>query len=105
MAQINVSNLTFGYEGSFENVFGYEPQLLIDALKDPSFRDFMNNIYKDPSLLEMVYKSPENQKVLQKDQLLKFNLLNPQLFFNPINFQIPQNISEKNERKVWSEFS
>ena len=86
--------------GSFANTFGFEPQVLIDALKDPSFRDLINTIYKDPSLLEMVYKSPENQKVLQKDQLLKFNLLNPQLFFNPTNFQIPQNISEKNERNI-----
>ena len=86
--------------GSFKDVFGYEPEKLKELLKDPLFRDYINNIYKDPSLLELIYKDPENQKILQKDHVLKLNLLNPQFLFNPINWKIPQNISENNERNI-----
>jgi len=84
----------------FSDIFGMEKEILKEGLKDPSFRNEMNNIMnmsKDPSLLEMFLKHPKNQDNIKNNPLIKLSLQNPQLMFDPQIMQMNQNMFKKNE--------
>ena len=87
----------------FSDIFGMEPQIFKKGLKDPSFRNKMNNIlilFKDPSLLEMWLKNPVIQDKIKNIPYFKFIFQNPQIFSNPKYLQMIQNIFKKNESNL-----
>ena len=83
--------------GSISDYCGIDLQNMNQIMNNPECRDMMNNILKDPSLLEIALNNPETKKRIQNSPLLKFNLLNPQISLAPQNLQLMQNMFKKEE--------
>ena len=58
--------------GSFSDLIGCEPQVFKELLKDPSIRDMMNNVLKDPSLLELTFNNPELKNKIKNNHFMRF---------------------------------
>ena len=58
----------------------------------------MNNMLKDPSLLELAFNHPEAKKIIQNSPILKFSLQNAQIFLAPQTMQKTQNLFRKDEK-------
>jgi ubiquilin len=90
---------SMGY-GSFSYFFGCEPQEFKELLKDPSFRDIMNTILKDPSLLEISLNNPKLKNKIQNNQYLKFCIQNLPIGLSPHNLQKEQNMFKEDEINI-----
>ena len=58
----------------------------------------MNNMFKDPSLVEIYLNNPIMKEKIQNIPLFNFTFKNPNLIFNPQNIQMTKNIIKKKER-------
>ena len=76
--------------GKYSDIYGISPQKFNQILYEPESRDIMNNIFKDPSLIEVAFNFPEIKKIIQNNPFIKFGLQNPQLFLSPHLVQIPK---------------
>ena len=84
--------------GKFSDLYGVDPQEFKEMLNDPSTRDMMNNMFKDPSLVEIYLNNPIMKEKIQNIPLFNFTFKNPNLIFNPQNIQMTKNIIKKKER-------
>ena len=87
--------------GNFPEIFGIKKQELNEALKEPSFRDSIKNISKNPSLLKTYLNDPETRNYIQNNPILKLMYLNPQVFLSPQNAQRCKNIFKVDEKKIF----
>ena len=86
--------------GSFSDLIGCEPQEFKELLKDPSIRDMMNNVLKDPSLLELTFNNPELKNKIKNNHFMRFCFQNPQITLTPQNFQKNRNIFKEDEINI-----
>jgi len=84
--------------GNFTDIFGIEPQIFKQIFYDTKDKDLMNNMLKDPSILELTLNHPEAKKIIQNSPILKFGLQNPQFLLAPHIMQKTQNIFRKDEK-------
>ena len=84
--------------GKYSDIFGISPQKFNQILNDPESRDIMNNIFKDPSLIEIAFNIPEIKKIIQNNPFIKFGLQNPQLSLAPYIVKMSQNMVTKDEK-------
>ena len=84
--------------GKFSDLFGVDQQNFKEMLKDPSARDMMNNMVKDPSLVEMSLNNPIVKEKIKNIPLLNFIFQNPNLMINPQSLQMTQNAFREKER-------
>jgi len=78
--------------GKFSEMFGIKPQEVKEILKDPSTKDMLNNMFKDPSIIETTLNNPILRGNFIKNPIFKLCFQNPQLMFNPQNIQMAQNM-------------
>ena len=71
--------------GNFKDIIGFEPKEMKEFLKDPSSRDMVNKLFKDPSEIERILNTPIFREKMQNNPFVKFAFQNPQLLIN--NFQ------------------
>ena len=84
-----------------ENLYRIEPQKykeLLKIIKDPSNKDIMNNMFKDPSILKTIFNSPELKIKNQNDPIFKLFYQNPQIFLSPQILQKNLNLLEKDKK-------
>ena len=84
--------------GKFSDLFGVDQQNFKEMLKDPSARDMMNNMVKDPSLVEISLNNPIVKEKIKNIPLLNFIFQNPNLMINPQSLQMTQNAFREKER-------
>ena len=65
---------------NFVEFFGSELQKNKQILNKPEFKDIVNNMLKDPSLLEIFFNNPEIKPLFMNNPLLEYGLKNPQIF-------------------------
>ena len=65
---------------NFVEFFGSELQKNKQILNKPEFKDIINNMLKDPSLLEIFFNNPEIKPLFMNNPLLEYGLKNPQIF-------------------------
>ena len=95
--KINNLSQSMGW-GKISDFIGIDSQILNHILNETKDMDIINNIIKDPSLLELVFYHPEPKKIIQNNPFIKFGLQNPQLFLSPQNHQMTQNMFKKDEK-------
>ena len=88
---------TLGLE-KLTDMFGPESQQMKEMLKDPSVRDMINNMIKDPSLIGLLLNNPIVSQNIQKNPAAKMAFQNPHLIFKPENLQMVQNMFKENKR-------
>jgi len=62
--------------GSLSKMLGIEPWQFDEALKDPSTMNMINNMFKDPSLIEMALNNPV-LRTFQNNPYCKLGFLYP----------------------------
>ena len=87
--------------GNFPEILGIKKHELNEALKDPSFRDDIKNISKDPSFLKTFFNDPETRNYIQNNPVLKLIYLNPQVFLSAQNVQRCKNAFKVDEKKIF----
>ena len=85
---------------NYLNILGVEPQKGKQPFNDPKIIEIMNNMIKDPLLLEKAFNSPEMKKDIQSLPLLKSALQNPQKTLAPEVMQMVQNVFKKDEKRM-----
>ena len=68
-------------------------------LNKPEYKDIINNMLKDPSLLEIIFNNPEFKSLIINNPFLELSLKNPQIF-SPQEFQKHKNLFKKDEKKM-----
>ena len=68
-------------------------------LNKPEYKDIINNMLKDPSLLEIFFNNPELKSLIINNPFLELSLKNPQIF-SPQEFQKLKNLFKKDEKKM-----
>jgi ubiquilin len=76
--------------GKLSEMVGVEPQEMEKMLKDPSVKNIMNNVFKDPSSIEAILNEPIIRTRFLNNPLLKMFLQNPQIMMSPQNIQLAQ---------------
>jgi len=86
--------------GKFSDALGIESQNYKKILKEPNpkSKNIINNMIKDPSILQIAFNKPEVRKKIQNNPILKFALQNPQIILSPHFVQMSQNIFKENEK-------
>jgi hypothetical protein len=84
--------------GKFSEVWGMDPQTFKEVIKDPSNRILLNNLFKDPSYIEMALNNPVVKAKIQNNPFLNFTFQNPNLFLNPQNIKIAQEALKEKEK-------
>ena len=67
-------------------------------LNKPEYKDIINNMLKDPSLLEIIFNNPEFKSLIINNPFLEFSLKNPQ-YLSPQEIQKAKNYFKKDEKK------
>ena len=96
--KLNNFYMTMGL-GKFPEILGIKKQKFNEVLKDPSARDFINNMAKDPSLFRAILNDPKTQNYIQNNLVLKLIFQNPQVILSPQNVQRSKNIFKVDEIK------
>jgi len=89
--------LSFGL-GKLTDMVGPKPQQMKEMLKDPSARDMMNNMIRDPSLIGIFLNHPSVRQKIQNYPFIKMGFQNIQLILKPQILQMAQNMFKENER-------
>ena len=86
--------------GKFSDALGIESQNYKKILKEPNpkSKNIINNMIKEPSILQIAFNKPEVRKKIQNNPILKFALQNPQIILSPHFVQMSQNIFKENEK-------
>ena len=88
---------SFGF-GKYTDILGPDCQEMKEMLKDPSSREMMNNLIKDPSMIGMLLNHPSISQKIQNNPFAKMAFQNSQSILNPQILQMAQNIFKENER-------
>jgi len=86
-----------------ENLYRIEPEKYKEILKiinDPSDKDLMKNMIKDPSLLATIFNIPELKIKCQNDPIFKLFYQNPKIFLSPQILQKNLNMLEKDRKNI-----
>ena len=78
----------------------FKTQELIESLKEPSTRNFINNINKDPSFAEKYFSDPKIQKEIQDIPIFRIWFQNPEIYLTPQNFQKLLNMFKLDEKNI-----
>ena len=84
--------------GKYSEITGVKLETVKKMLNDPSTKDMISNMAKDPSLIEMSLKSPLVKAKIQNNPFFKSAFQNKQYIPNPQHFQMGQNTFQKNEK-------
>ena len=84
---------------NFAEFYCSELQKNKHILNKPEYKDIINNMLKDPSLLEIFFNNPEIKPLFINNPFLELSLKNPQIF-SPQEFQKPKNLFKKDEKKM-----
>ena len=68
-------------------------------LNKPEYKDIINNMLKDPSLLEIIFNNPEFKSLIINNPFLELSLKNPQ-YLTPQEIQKAKNLFKKDEKKM-----
>ena len=84
---------------NFAEFYCSELQKNKHILNKPEYKDIINNMLKDPSLLEIIFNNPEFKSLIINNPFLEYSFKNPQ-FFSPQEFQKAKNYFKKDEKKM-----
>ena len=84
--------------GKFSEMLGIKPQEMKERLKDPSTKDMLNNMFKDPSIIETFLNNPILRGNFINNPIIKLGFQNPQLMFHPQNIQMVQKMFRDNKK-------
>ena len=84
--------------GRFSDLIGVEPQKIAEMLNDPSFRELLNKVNQDPSLLEMAFRHPVFQEKIRKFPFFNIGFQNLHALLIPHYFQMAQNMIPKKKQ-------
>jgi hypothetical protein len=84
--------------GKYTDILGPECQQMKEMLKDPSKRDMVNNMLKDPSMIEILLNNPSVRPKIQNNPLAKNAFQNSQSIINPQIVQMSENMLKESER-------
>ena len=84
--------------GKYSEITGIEPQKMKEMLNDPSTKDMISNMAKDPALIMMALNKPLLKEKIQNNPFFKSAFQDKQYIPNSQHLQMGQNIFQKNER-------